>query len=269
MRMKIYIYALIDPETNLIRYIGKTTNLIRRLNSHLTRCKSRKYHSAVWINSLLSKGLKPFLEVLEEVDENTWVEREKYWISFYKHIVDLTNILDGGEGGATFGRLGKPWSDEQRKNNKKARTGKPIKHTIEGKENRTKGVRQYCDKNKRKVYQYDLKGKLIKEWACAVDAGRELKINPSNIHRVCNGKQKQANNSIWDYDITSEFKYKISNSLNNKKRIIQLDLNDNIINVFDSITEASKETNILRTSITNNLKRLSKTAGGYKWNYIK
>ena len=53
----------------------------------------------------------------------------------------------------------------------------------------------------------------------------------------------------------------------NMKSIIQYDKNDNIINDFKSITDASKKTNISITSIANCLKGLSKTSGGYIWKY--
>ena len=51
------------------------------------------------------------------------------------------------------------------------------------------------------------------------------------------------------------------------KSVVQYDKNDNIINDFKSITDASKKTNISITSIANCLKGLSKTSGGYIWKY--
>ncbi|MFM2394019.1 MAG: hypothetical protein RLZZ546_2001 [Bacteroidota bacterium] len=56
---EIYIYVLIDPLTKHIRYIGKTNNLNKRFNHHITNSKHRKYHSALWIKSLVDKNLKP------------------------------------------------------------------------------------------------------------------------------------------------------------------------------------------------------------------
>lgn len=65
-------------------------------------------------------------------------------------------------------------------------------------------------------------------------------------------------------------KIRINNgSLNIGKRpIIQLDENNNEINKFNSIAEASRFTKIKRTSISNNLSGLSKTAGKFKWKYL-
>ena len=47
------------------------------------------------------------------------------------------------------------------------------------------------------IIQYDLDGKLIKKCPCAEEVYRELKINPSHIRSVCNGKRKTAGGFIW------------------------------------------------------------------------
>lgn len=52
-----------------------------------------------------------------------------------------------------------------------------------------------------------------------------------------------------------------------RKRIIQYDLNNNIINEFPSITEATKSLNKTSHSIQNCLTGRTKTAFGYKWKY--
>ena len=50
-------------------------------------------------------------------------------------------------------------------------------------------------------------------------------------------------------------------------RIVQLDLNGNFIREWDSIKEASKETNISDTDISKNCKKYTKRAGTYVWMY--
>lgn len=39
------------------------------------------------------------------------------------------------------------------------------------------------------IYQLDLEGKIIKEWDCATDASRELKISVGNISSCANGNK--------------------------------------------------------------------------------
>lgn len=97
--MKTYIYALIDPRTNEIRYIGKALNTRKRYNSHICGSKSNKTHKDKWINNLLSCEKKPILEVLETCNEENCAEKEQYWIKYYREQgCDLTNLTDGGEG---------------------------------------------------------------------------------------------------------------------------------------------------------------------------
>jgi len=54
-----------------------------------------------------------------------------------------------------------------------------------------------------------------------------------------------------------------SNSL--KKKIVQLSKNNNIIKIWDSLTEASEELSIALSSISFCLSKKRKTAGGFKW----
>lgn len=51
----------------------------------------------------------------------------------------------------------------------------------------------------KKIDQYDLKGNFIKTWDCMNDIQRELKINSSNVHSVCNKKRNKAGGFIWKY----------------------------------------------------------------------
>lgn len=97
-----FIYALSDPDTNEIRYIGKANNIKYRLWSHLHEAKRdlRNLRKCNWIKSLMSKGKRPIISVVEEVPFEHWVEREIYWIAEFKaRGCNLINMTDGGECG--------------------------------------------------------------------------------------------------------------------------------------------------------------------------
>jgi hypothetical protein len=49
------------------------------------------------------------------------------------------------------------------------------------------------------------------------------------------------------------------------KKVIQLDLNDNVLNEFESMTQAGQETGIDASSIGRCCNGKAKSAGGYKW----
>jgi DNA-binding XRE family transcriptional regulator len=79
-----YIYALIDPRDNAIRYVGVTKNVYARLDHHV-KDTSRMDNKSMWLIELEQQGLTPELEILETINacEDVDVvafEREKYWI---------------------------------------------------------------------------------------------------------------------------------------------------------------------------------------------
>lgn len=95
--MKTSIYVLLDPITELPRYVGKSDNPQKRFGSHLLeKGFTRKIR---WIKKLQKIGLQPTLVVLEYVDEDKWEIAERRWIRLFKMVgVDLTNLTDGGDG---------------------------------------------------------------------------------------------------------------------------------------------------------------------------
>lgn len=94
-----YIYALVDPRTDEVRYVGATIDVTRRYRAHLTHQLDRDTPRAAWLNELLALGLKPELLVIEESSAGSWPERETFWILSYRAAgCDLTNISDGGVG---------------------------------------------------------------------------------------------------------------------------------------------------------------------------
>jgi group I intron endonuclease len=90
------IYGLLDPRTNEVRYVGKTIQTLEaRLRKHISDKPKSNTYRFNWINQLKELNLKPTILILELCDEKDWVEREKYWISYFEN---LTNLTTGGEG---------------------------------------------------------------------------------------------------------------------------------------------------------------------------
>lgn len=51
------------------------------------------------------------------------------------------------------------------------------------------------------ILQYDLNGKLIKEWKSTKIAAMELKLSQGNINVCLRGKRKVTRNFIWKYKL--------------------------------------------------------------------
>lgn len=88
-----------------MRYVGKTVNLKARLHRHCADYDRGKVtHCSTWVKGLLNDGLEPMMEVLEECNEETWREAERDWIAKARNFgLDLTNMVDGGNGGHARG----------------------------------------------------------------------------------------------------------------------------------------------------------------------
>ena len=56
---------------------------------------------------------------------------------------------------------------------------------------------------------------------------------------------------------------------NKSKRVNKYDLNNNFIETYYSITEASEKNNLKQSTISNVCRGRIKTAGGFKWKYDK
>ena len=95
-----FIYALVDPETDEIRYVGKADSVKERFASHMREAKQGKHsYKCAWIRQVIEKQQMPKLIVLEEVSQDEWKKAEIYYIAEFKKLGhNLTNIAKGGEG---------------------------------------------------------------------------------------------------------------------------------------------------------------------------
>ena len=121
------VYGLIDPRTNELRYIGKSTSGIERPSQHL---KPRIYNGSLrktylynWVRSVVSAGFSPKIVVLEECEKKEMlIDREIWHIDHWKKLgCNLTNATIGGEG-----CLGRKWSEEQKRKFSESKCGKTL-----------------------------------------------------------------------------------------------------------------------------------------------
>lgn len=95
--MKRYIYGLICPLNNTIRYIGQTKRpLNKRLQSHFDEYRRNKKlkkfstHKFNWMAKLDREGLLKNIKIalLEETTLNKVDRKEQYWIKQYNNLVN-------------------------------------------------------------------------------------------------------------------------------------------------------------------------------------
>lgn len=87
-----FIYVLKDPVTLAVRYVGKASDVQKRLASHLRDARRRNTPVYLWIRDV---GV-PIIEVIEGPTED-WAEAErKTIIRLREQGCDLLNLAKGG-----------------------------------------------------------------------------------------------------------------------------------------------------------------------------
>lgn len=195
MARNIIIYTLAHPITLEVRYVGKTsTSLNLRYNTHVDKSKHKRTHKDCWIQSLLAKGLKPVLEILEECDEDNWIEREVYWISQMKTWgFNLVNHTEGGEGHSGYKKG--PMSEEQKRKISESKKG--IRTIII---DFTDEVRAKIGKSKMKpVSKLSESGERLEDFNSLSEAAESIGISISAISKCLRNEKYTAGGFKWSY----------------------------------------------------------------------
>jgi hypothetical protein len=95
--MSLYsVYALVDPRTNEVRYIGSSVNAKRRYAAHISDRDTSNQKKQSWIDELREQDLRPILVIIEEaLEKKQSLMRERYWIQVHlEEGAVLTNMRD-------------------------------------------------------------------------------------------------------------------------------------------------------------------------------
>jgi len=79
-----------------------------------------------------------------------------------------------------------------------------------------------------------------------------------------------SNGYIWrfkDNPLTDDYLNKIKNKRPKTKKVYQYDLNNNLLNIYNSVTEASKKTGLNYGCISHTCRGGWTQYQGYKWSY--
>lgn len=220
--MNIKIYALVEPITLEIKYIGKTKQeLSKRLYAHIHESKSSNTKKNKWIKSLINKNLKPKIEEIDFVPESEWEFWEMYWISQFKAWgFELKNTDEGGKGQSSeFMKKNNPmFKKENREKISKSLQGntfaKGFKHTEETKKKVKNNHARFWKNKKRNqrtidkisqtkshpIYQFNLEGKFIKKFNSVKEAIIETKSDRATIYRCLNKQVKKCKGFMWSWN---------------------------------------------------------------------
>jgi group I intron endonuclease len=231
----MFLYC-IKNKINNNRYIGVTSGkLSSRLFDHAREAKNKKnrpFYNAINIYNINNFELEFSIDYTNQVEDYQELEEiEQHFIKKYNTYTGFENCQGYNQ---TYGGFAGSFGY--------SRAGK--------------------------IKRYDLKTlKVLEIYPSMADAQRKTGVLKSDINQCCipKGRSRSAGRYGWCYynDVPKKYKNKCA------KEIKQFDLNTlEVINTFDSVTEASNKTKIHRQSITNCCTGWSRMAGNFGWCYI-
>jgi len=93
--MTEYIYFLIDPNTQDVKYVGKSKDPKKRFRQHIKKLDKSETPKKKWLLSLFEKKQIPVIKIIEKCEGNGR-DREEFY--FNKHIGTIVNIHNPGKG---------------------------------------------------------------------------------------------------------------------------------------------------------------------------
>jgi group I intron endonuclease len=271
--------------TNLINnkiYIGKTSKTYKeRWSQHISAALADS--SKPDYNFLLHKAIRKYgkeqfkVELLEDnISDEESCLREQYWINFYHSSILFEenngyNMTYGGEGTIKIDReeIFNLWDSglgtiaiSQKLNNHIH----SIKYILSTYPNYNKEI-DFARNNGRKVYQYDMNGKLIKEYPSISYAAREVNVDPSLINKCCSKEKQSCKEFFWSYSADEIFEPKKLRTWK-QYQVIQKNLDGEEIAIFSSMSAAGKAMNKTQTKyIKECCEGTRDEMYGYKWEY--
>ena len=234
------IYKITNPSSKV--YIGQSIDLFRRLKSYFEPNSSK--NQTILKHSFGKYGRENHIfSIIEECEIYLLNERERYWQEQYKDKLLNCRLTETNDKSGICSEKTKLNISEALK-----KSGRSYQHL------------------KRKIYQYDDNGIFIKEWSSLRVASRELDIQSSQLSRATknNSPNKSAGGFLWSYE---KLDYLVGSVGQDKMKVKQKDLNNNLLKEWESISLAAIETNTSKSSIIRCCKGKQKTANGFLWSY--
>lgn len=184
------IYALTDPSTNQVRYIGLSLNMKKRVYCHLVDYNhKRKLHWPLycWIRKLKKDNKMPSSVCLTSFNYNfkrqDLCNCEKYWISYFRSAgVKLLNCTDGGDESFAM-------NEDTKKKISLSRLGKKT-----GPESEEKKIKKSLDRSRDPFT--DQYGNVYRSQGYA---SRVLNIPKSCVGRVLRGERSNTCGLVFTY----------------------------------------------------------------------
>ena len=239
---------MIKNNINNKSYIGQSINIENRWTHHKSELNNNRHINDYFQNAWNKYGEDNFsFIVIEECKESELNEKEIYYINKYNSMNNGYNLCEGGNGIRGY------------------------RHTKEEIE------KMRMIQNPKTVLQIDSQLNIVNKWHGTSHISKELGYSKRNIDLCCKMEygHKTAYGYYWFYEedyindkINWDYYLSEQKIIYDGKKVVQKDLNGNIISTFISIMDAHRKTKINRQSIQYCLQGKQKYAKGFIFEYI-
>lgn len=253
-----YIYTLTDPITLKVKYVGKSNNPQRRFWQHCSIFL--KNHKSNWIKSLIKKNKKPILKIIDRVLISEWEIWEKFWINIFKSKgYKLVNGTDGGKCASKSKKVAKKISDSKKGYKHTEETKKKISEARTGKPSNNPNILQQIKKARKSRTQETFNKISMSKLG--------KKRNSETIEKM---KIALKGKKAWNKGKKMNTQYcKNIQKSRIKKKVAKLGKDNEIIEIFGSLTDAGKAMNTGYSNISNVCNGRLKTSSGFMWKFIE
>lgn len=259
MKKTTFIYSLSDPISGHVRYIGKSNNPKQRFtNGHMVciHHKDKKSKKRSWIKSLVDDGKKPKLDIIDEVDVSDWAFWERHYISLFKSWgFKLTNTTDGGEGGSgcSWNKGKKHTQETINKIKERRRCQKSTKGWKMTEKNLNKARETLNVLHLKRIGQKDSEYTKVKR-GNSISVSLKKSYSSGKIIPWNKGRKMSEDFKTKNYPF--------------KKPIVQLNLNNELVNVFESAAFAARINGFCKAKIGSCCLKKRPTHMKFKWLFL-
>lgn len=270
-----YIYKISNSINDKL-YIGKTcTTLSNRWSHHISDYTKYDWHL---YRAMRKYGIENFsIELVEECEDNKLNEQEQYWINYYNSYNNGYNMTIGGDGRIQIDRslVIEYW--------KQGQSIKDISNLLgcwpssiiqilkeqqlyDKDEVQQRKIKNIAASQSKRIIQYDDKGNIIQYYNSPFHAAIANNTTADNIRgAITTGGSRLG--YFWGRE--GEKLPNFHTIIRPKIRsVAQYDLNNNLLNIFNSAAEAARSIGYSSgSSILKVCKGQRHTAGNYIWRY--
>lgn len=117
----------------------------------------------------------------------------------------------------------------------------------------------------KRVYQYHIQsGELLNSFWGLKEASKSVRVDKKSISKACLGEIKTCAGYYWSYGLSANFKPEEDRR---KQQVFQFSMEGEFLVRYKSVAEASRKTNVNKTSIAKCCRKEYKSAGDYYWEY--